>query len=226
MVPRDFDGSEAVYVNHILQEILPQIRLERLSERVDIFVEETAFGLDSAKHFLTEAQKLGFDLTVHADQFSVGGSALAVALNAVSADHLEAATEKEIDLLAKSKVVATVLPGASLGLGMPFAPARKLLNAGACVAIASDWNPGSAPMGDLLVQAALLGAYEKLSFSEVFAGLTFRAAHALKQHDRGRLTTGQKADMILFDTTDYRDILYAQGMLKPTQVWKNGTPIR
>ena len=90
---------------------------------------------------------LGFDITIHADQFHTGGSALAVELGARSADHLEASTEKEIKLLAHSDVVAMALPGASIGLGCAFTPARKLLDSGACLAIATDWNPGSAPMG-------------------------------------------------------------------------------
>ena len=99
---------------------------------------------------------------------------------------------------------------------MPYAPARKLLNAGACLAIASDWNPGSAPMGDLLLQAAVLGASEKLSAAEVFAGITFRAAHALRLENRGTLATGTPANLQLYPTNDFREILYNQGKLKPT----------
>jgi len=98
---------------------------------------------------------------------------------------------------------------------MKYAPARKLLNAGACLAIASDWNPGSAPMGDLLMQAAILGAAEKLSAAEVFAGLTFRAAQALRLDTRGTFATGAPANLQLYPTSDYREILYNQGKLKP-----------
>src|SRR6202000_1116545 len=97
-------------------------------------------------------------------------------VGALSADHLEASTEKEIAMLAKSNTVSVVLPGASLGLGMQYSPARKLLDAGACVAIASDWNPGSAPMGNLLMQASVMAAAEKLNNAEVFAGFNPRAA--------------------------------------------------
>src|SRR5690606_41098409 len=129
-------------------------RVEGFPDHVDIFIEESAFGRSDARHYLQQAQQLGFALTVHADQFPPGGSAVAVACGAVSADHLEGSTDREIKLLAQSDTVAVALPGASLGLGMDFAPARKLLDEGACVAIASDWNPGSAPMGQLLVQAS------------------------------------------------------------------------
>ncbi|MEQ8811871.1 MAG: amidohydrolase family protein, partial [Imperialibacter sp.] len=115
-----------------------------------------------------------------------------------------------------------VLPGASMGLGLPFAPARKLLDYGGCLAIATDWNPGSAPMGDLLMQAAVLGASQKLSMAETWAGITFRAAKALDLDDRGTLVHGNLADFIAFETGDYREVLYHQGKVKPVAVWKNG----
>jgi imidazolonepropionase len=108
---------------------------------------------------------------------------------------------------------------------MHYAPARQLLDAGACVAIASDWNPGSAPMGDLLLQAAVMSAAEKLSAAEVLAGLTFRAAKALQLTDVGQLAAGFAADMQVYPTNDYRDILYYQGKMKPSQVWKGGEKI-
>jgi imidazolonepropionase len=88
--------------------------------------------------------------------------------------------------------------------------------------IASDWNPGSAPMGDLLTQSALLSNFEKLTFAETIAGITFRAAYALGIYDRGMLSQGKLADMISFPTDDHREILYNQGMLKPDMIWKNG----
>ena len=100
-----------------------------------------------------------------------------------------------------------------------------MLDAGLSVAIASDWNPGSAPMGDLLCQAAILGAFEKLSNAEILAGITFRAAHALGLKDRGRLEQGMLADFNLFQTQDFNEIFYQQGKLKPSQVYKNGKRI-
>lgn len=220
--PRDFDGNNMAYLNHIVTSLLPIVRDEGLAKRVDIFIEESAFSQAEGQYYLQKAQQLGFALTVHADQFSPGGSTTAIACGAVSADHLEGSTDREIKLLAQSSTVAVALPGASLGLGMGFAPARKLLDGGCCVAIASDWNPGSAPMGNLLVQASILGAYEKLTLAETLAGLTFRAAHALRLPDRGRFEIGQIADMQAYPTTDYRDIFYNQGTLKPIQVWKYG----
>jgi len=215
IVPRDFNGNQSEYLDHILNDLLPIVKKENLASRVDIFIEEGAFDQANALTYLNKAKQMGFDITVHADQFSTGGSEAAVRAGAVSADHLEASTEKEIKLLANSDTVAVTLPGASLGLGMPYAPARKLLDAGACVAIASDWNPGSAPMGDLLMQAAVMSAAEKLSNAEVLAGLTLRAAKALKLYDRGVLAPGMRADMQVYPCKDYREILYHQGKLKP-----------
>lgn len=223
--PQDFEGTTSAYLEFVLHELLPTVQKEQLTNRVDIFVEETAFSPEDALSFLNKVKKVGFDITVHADQFTTGGSRVAIACGALSADHLEASTEVEIKALAQSDTVATVLPGASLGLGMPFAPARKLLDAGACLAIASDWNPGSAPMGDLLTQACLLGAYEKLNTAELLAGITFRAAKALGKTRLGRIAKGYKADIIAFETEDVNEIFYHQGQLKPSNCWISGRKI-
>lgn len=218
--PKGMDKQE--FLEHIVQDLLPTLKEKGLTRRVDIFVEDNAFTVDIAEPYLREAKTLGFDITVHADQFTTGGSELAVKVGALSADHLEASGAEEIKLLADSDTVAVALPGASLGLGMQYTPARKLLDAGAALAISTDWNPGSAPMGDLLVQASLLGIYEKLSSAEILAGITFRAAAALGLKDRGTLAKGMLADMIAFPISDYRDIFYNQGKIKPDMVWKKG----
>ena len=224
-LPRDFSGTNEAYLSLIIDELLPQIRKEQLANRVDIFIEEGAFTPEEGKKYLHAARQMGFDLTIHGDQFHPGGSTVAVELGAQSVDHLESSTEKEIKGLSKSDVVGTALPGASLGLGCPFTPARQLLDQGGCLAIASDWNPGSAPMGDLVTQAAILSTMQKLSTAETLAGLTFRAAKALGLKDRGRLEAGYLADMQAYPSDDYRDILYYQGQLKPHMVWKNGEKV-
>ena len=223
MNPKDFPGSNSEYLQMISEELFPILKRENLTYRMDAFVEKSAFSPEEIKPYFQKAKDLGFDLTVHADQFTVGGSKVAVDLGALSADHLEASSDAEIHYLAKSNTISVTLPGASLGLGCAFAPARKILDQGGALAIASDWNPGSAPMGDLLTQASILATFEKLSTAEVFAGITFRAAAALGLSDRGRLTPGQWADFILFPTKDYREILYHQGKMKPMEVWKSGS---
>ncbi|GAA4827764.1 imidazolonepropionase [Algivirga pacifica] len=223
--PKDFEGDAAAYLQYILENLLPEIKQQGLSNRVDIFIEDTAFNEEVSVSYLLAAKAMGFEITIHADQFSTGGSAVGKEVGAVSVEHLESSTEEEIRLIADSDMVAVALPGASLGLGMQYTPSRKLLDAGACLAIATDWNPGSAPMGDLLMQAAVLSASEKLSSAEVFAGITYRAAAALNLNDRGRLAEGMLGDMVAFPCETYQEILYQQGRLKPTYVWKKGEEV-
>ncbi|MDT7829403.1 imidazolonepropionase [Pricia sp. S334] len=222
MLPRDFEGMASEYLKEISTKLFPILKEKNLTRRIDAFVEESAFSVEQIVPYFKKAQQMDFDITVHADQFSTGGSRVAVDFGAVSADHLEASTQTEIDLLAQSDTIATALPGASLGLGCAFAPARKILDAGGALAIASDHNPGSAPMGDLLTQAAVLGSFEKLSNAEVLAGITFRAAAALRLSDRGKLEEGQLADFCVFHTDNFNEILYNQGNFKPCMLWKNG----
>lgn len=219
--PKEAESPEN-WLKEVLLYLLPTIKEEGLAGRIDIFIEEEAFPAKLAKGYLEAASKAGFSLTVHADQFSAQGVPVAIETGAHSADHLENSTTINVQQLAASDTVGVALPGASLGLGMAHAPARKLLDAGACLAIATDWNPGSAPMGDLLMQAAVLSASEKLSNAETLAAITYRAAHALRLTDRGCLSVGKMADMIAFPAADYREILYQQGKLKPALVWKAG----
>ena len=220
VTPKKHESSKK-YLDSIVSDLLPIIKEENLSNRVDIFIEEKAFSITEASNFL-EKIKSDFYITAHANQFTSGGLKVGVDNGAVSVDHLEVITDQEIDYLSKSDTTGVVLPGCSLGLGIPFAPARKLLDYNCKVSIASDWNPGSAPMGDLLMQASLLGSTEKLSNSEVLAGITCRAANALSLEDRGSLENGKIADMIGFKTNDFRDILYNQGKLKPSFICKRG----
>lgn len=220
--PRDFEGNNEEYLNYIITEILPKVKEENLAKRVDIFIEKSAFHPEESRNFLLKTKNLGFEITVHADQFTPGSSRIAVEVGAKSADHLEATIDEDIEFLAKSNTVATALPGASLGLGEKFTPARKLLDAGAILAIASDWNPGSAPMGNLITQASILATFEKLTTAEVLAGITFRSAFALGLNDRGKLENGLKADFVIFKTNNFQNILYNQGSLKAESVYIYG----
>lgn len=224
--PRDFEGSNEEYLQYILKEILPKVKEENLAKRVDIFIEKSAFQPEESKEFLLKTKELGFEITVHADQFTPGSSRVAVEVGAKSADHLEATIDEDIEFLAKSDTVATALPGASLGLGEKFTPARKLLDAGAIVAIASDWNPGSAPMGNLITQASVLATFEKLTTAEVLAGVTFRSAFALNLEDRGSLKKDLKADFVTFKTNNFQNVLYNQGSLKAENVYIDGNKIK
>ena len=221
--PRDFEGDNVEYLQYILNEILPKVKEENLAKRVDIFIEKSAFQPEESRNFLMKAKEMGFEITVHADQFTPGSSRIAVEVGAKSADHLEATADEDIDFIASSETVAVALPGASLGLGEKFSPARKILDKNGILAIASDWNPGSAPMGNLITQASILAAFEKLSTAEVLAGITFRSAFALSLEDRGTLEKGKKADFVTFKTDNFQNVFYQQGSLKADSIYINGT---
>jgi len=220
--PKDYNGQHKEYLEYISNDLFPILKQRNLTNRIDAFIEEEAFDGDIISNYFNSAKKFDFDITVHADQFNTGGSEIAVKHNAVSADHLEASQQKEIELLANSNVISVALPGATLGLGCEFTPARTILDAGGALAIASDWNPGSGPMGDLITQASILATFQKLSTAEIFAGITFRAAATLRLSDRGVIAKNKKADLTIYNTNSYKEILYQQGQLKPKEVLKNG----
>lgn len=223
--PRDFDGTSAEYLQFVLTEILPKVKEEELAKRVDIFIEKSAFQPEESKEFLWKAKEMGFEITVHADQFTSGSSRIAVEVGALSADHLEATTDEDLSYLAESETVAVALPGASVGLGEPFTPARKILDKNGILAIASDWNPGSAPMGNLMTQASILATFQKLSTAEVLAGITFRAAKALNLQDRGVLKRNMKADFVVYETDNYQNVLYNQGSMVASEVYVDGVKV-
>lgn len=222
MKPKDFKGTGSAYLTQMAEELLPKVWKEGLARRADIFVEKSAFSVEEALVYLQKAKEIGFEITIHGDQFTTGGSQLAIDIGAVSVDHLEASGEKEVAAIAAGNLTAIALPGASIGLGDRFTPARAILDQGGKLAIASDWNPGSAPMGKLLVQAAILGTYEHLTMAETLAGLTIRAASALHLDDRGILEENKLADIIAFPCKDFREILYRQGAILPQKIWKRG----
>jgi imidazolonepropionase len=215
-------SDNKTYLKLIVDELFPALLRDALTNRIDIFVEKSAFTLEEAAWYITEAKKHGFAVSVHADQFTRGSALLAAQMGASSADHLEVSEKEDFLALRDAHVFPIVLPGASLGLGLPFAKAREMLDCGLPLVIASDWNPGSAPMGNLLAQAALLGISQRLSMAETFAALTYRAAGALGLSDRGILAKGMRADIVAYPCADYREILYHQGSLKPMTTWIGG----
>lgn len=220
-VPPEFSSS-VDYLHYLSQELFPLLKNEKLSNRIDIFVEEGAFSIPEAEEYLFKAKQMGFDLVIHGDQFTLGGSELAARVGALTLDHCEQTEIEQAELLREAGVIPVVLPGASIGLGMKFAPAHMLLDEELPLVIASDWNPGSAPRGDLLTCAAVMGAFEKLTMAETLSAITCRAARALNLPDRGVLKTGRRADIAVFPVSDYREILYHQGTLTPQCVYAGG----
>lgn len=210
-VPKEFSSADE-YLHYILEKVLPVIQKKKLSQRVDIFIEKGFFTQEQARHYLSTAQKMGFDCVIHADQLSLcGGAELAVEMSALSGDHLIQIQENQIQKLAQSRVTALLLPAADLYMKCAYPPARKLIDAGARVALATDFNPGSCPTQDLSL-VGLLGRLEmKMTLPEVIAAYTYNAACALKLEQKtGTIGVGFCADFISIQK-DWTDLFYQIG---------------
>jgi len=208
------------YLDYLIKELFPKIG--KLTKRIDILVDDVAFTVDQAQTYLQAAIDAGFDITLGCEMTSHGGAKLAAKLKSVSASHLDGIDDDDAAALSNAGTHAIVLPNTSLGLGSLFPPAKKLLDHDVSLAIASGFNPGTAPMGDLITGAALMGISEKLTQAETLAGITCRAATALKLTDRGILKVGQRADIVSFPCEEYQEILYHQGAMRPNGVFVGG----
>jgi imidazolonepropionase len=206
-VPPEFEEAEA-YLDFALAEVLPEAA--RLAEAADIFVERGAFDAAQARRYLEACHAEGLALRIHADQFTeAGGVPLAVELAARSVDHLEATGDDGVRALAAADVTAVLLPVAALFLGRPMPPARALADAGAAVALATDFNPGSAFCESLAVVCTLACTQLGLTPAEALAACTVNAAHVLGRADRlGRIAPGYAADIVLLDAPDWRYLAY------------------
>jgi imidazolonepropionase len=209
-VPPEFPDADA-YLDFALVEVLPEAA--RLAEAADVFLERGAFGVTQARRYLTACRDAGLALRIHGDQFTEQGAIpLAVELGARSVDHLEATGDEGIHALASSDVVGVLLPASALFLGRPMPPARALVDAGAAVALATDFNPGSAFCESLAVTCSLAATQLRLSPAEALGACTVNAAHVLGRGDRkGRLAPGYDADVVLLDAPDWRYLAYHLG---------------
>jgi imidazolonepropionase len=209
-VPPEFEGADA-YLDFALSEVLPQAA--QLAEAADVFVERGAFDVDQARRYLEACALAGLTLRLHGDQFTEQGAvALAIELGARSIDHLEATGEAGVQALAASDVTAVLLPASALFLSRPMPPARALVDAGAIVALATDFNPGSAFCESLAIVCSLAATQLKLSPAESLSACTVNAAHVLGRGDRlGRLAPGYAADVLLLDAPDWRYVAYHLG---------------
>jgi imidazolonepropionase len=209
-VPPEFPDADA-YLDFALAEVLPEAA--QLAEAADVFVEQGAFDVVQARRYLEACRDAGLVLRLHADQFTeAGGVGLAVELGARSVDHLEATEPGGVRVLAASDVAAVLLPVAALFLGRPMPPARDLVDAGAVVALATDFNPGSAYCDSLPVVCGLACTQLHLAPAEALAACTVNAAHVLGRGDQlGRLAPGYAADLVLLETPDWRHLAYHLG---------------
>ena len=209
-IPPEFDDADA-YLDFALAEVLPEAA--RIAEAADVFLERGSFTAEQARRYLVACSDAGLGLRLHGDQFTEAGAVpLAVELGARSVDHLEATGDEGILTLADSEVVAVLLPVAALVLGRPMPPARALVDAGAVIALATDFNPGSAFCESLPLVCSLACTQLGLSPAEALGACTVNAAHVLRRADRvGRLVPGYRADAVLLDAPDWRYLAYHFG---------------
>jgi imidazolonepropionase len=224
-IPKEYKGRKGAYIDLLIGKIMPEVRKRRLAEFFDIFCEEGVYSVAETKRLVEKAKSMGFKIRIHADEFAaLGGAALAAKVGAASADHLINITPKGISRLAESDTVATLLPGVSFFLMMgKRAPARRLIESGAVVALASDFNPGSSMIGSMLF-ILQLGVYLlKMGIEEAVNAVTANAAFALRRHeDVGSVEVGKKMDLLLCDVPDYPSLVYQLGVNPIRQVIKNG----
>lgn len=200
------------YVQAVCHDLIPGVAREGLATAVDVFTEREAFTVDETRAILQTAKAHGLQTKLHADQFhAIGGTELACELGALSVDHLEASGPAQIAALAASNTVATILPGVTLHLGLPAAPGRALIDAGAAVAVGTDLNPGSSPVFSTQLALALAVRLCRLTPAEALTASTVNAAAALGLSDRGALAPSQRADFLTLHSPDWRDLPYTLG---------------
>ena len=209
-VPPEFDDATA-YVEFLLAEVLPEAA--KLAEAADVFVERGAFGLEDARRYLEACAAAGLALRLHGDQFTeLGAVSLAIEVGARSIDHLEATGDEGVRALGSAPVVGVLLPASALFLGRPMPPARELVDAGAAIALATDFNPGSAFCESLPLVCSLACTQLRLSPEEALAACTVNAAWILRRSASiGRVAAGFDADLTLIDAPDWRHLAYHLG---------------
>jgi imidazolonepropionase len=203
------------YVALLIDKLIPEIATQKLAEFCDVFCERGAFNLEQSKQILEAGKRYGLRPRIHAEQLSrTGGTQLAVKLGAASCDHLEKINRADIRALAKSKTVATLLPGCDFHMGLKrYAPARDLIDAGAIVALATDYNPGTSPTVSMPMILSLACTQLRLTPAEAITAATINSAYSLARDKHiGSLEVGKLADISIFDVDDYREIPYYFGM--------------
>lgn len=220
-------GGREAYVRAVCDSLIPQVAHKRLATAVDVFCEREAFTVEETRLIFAAARSNGLQVKLHADQFhALGGTELACEMKALSVDHLEASGEAQIAALAGSRTVATVLPGVTLHLGLRAVPARRLVDAGACVAVGTDLNPGSSPLFSMGLALALAVRLNGLTPAEALTACTVNAAAALGLTDRGALVAGQRADFLALHSPDWRDLAYTLGASPVRDVFVGGQNIK
>jgi imidazolonepropionase len=218
VVPAEYQrkaGGAERYIQLIEQNLLPEIGESRLAEFCDVFCDRGAFTVKQSKRVLQAGRQWGLAPRLHAEQLSrTGATRLAILLRAVSCDHLEQVNGSDIQALGKSETVATLLPGCGFHLGLKrYAPARALIDAGAIVSLATDYNPGTSPTLSMPMILSLACTQLRMTPAEAIAAATINAAYSLRREKRiGSLEVGKEADLAIFEVADYREIPYYFGV--------------
>jgi imidazolonepropionase len=224
-IPKEFRDARSRYIDLVIEEMIPRVAQERLAEFCDVFCEEKAFTLEESKRILDRGKRYGLKPKIHADQLSPGGGAeLAAETGALSADHLEYISRKGIEKMAAKGITAVLLPGASFFLSMKkYPPARKMIEGGLAVCLATDLNPGSSMTESLPLIMTMGCTMFKMSPKEVIQGTTIYAARSMDREKKiGSLETGKQADLLLLDIPNYRYLPYHFGVDHVELVIKKG----
>jgi imidazolonepropionase len=228
VVPAEFRGTkdgQEKYIDLLTQALMPEVAEQKLAEFCDVFCDRGAFTREQAKFILESGKKHRLTPRVHAEQLSrTGATQLAVKLGAASCDHLEQINRSDIRALAASKTVATLLPGCDFHLGLKqYAPARELIDAGAIVALATDYNPGTSPTMSMPMILSLACTQLRMTPAEAITAATINAAYALKRERKiGSLEVGKQADLAVFEVDDCREIPYYFGVNHCWMTMKRG----
>lgn len=210
VVPKEFAGKEDQYVDLVCRETIPLAAKKRLAEFVDVFCERGAFTLEQSERIFAAAQEAGLGVRAHVCQFTTSKLPTLLSYCPASFDHMDCVTEEDVNLLARAETVATLLPAASHFLGHnAFPDARRLIDSGAAVALATDYNPGTSPTPSMAFVISLACTHMKMAPAEAIAASTINAACALRLQERkGSIGPGKDADLALFDVQDHREIGY------------------
>jgi len=228
-IPEEYrNGREEEYVDLIIEEMIPLVAKKNLAEYCDVFCEKDVFDLNQTRRICLAAKENGLGIKLHADELEpMGGAELGVEMSAISVDHLVEISPLGIDAIANSNTIAVLLPGTSLFLGKgKFAPAMELINKGAAVALATDFNPGSSPTVNLPLIMSLASTMMKMPLEKVWSAVTLNSAFAIGIGERvGSLTVGKDADLVIWDAPNYKIIPYFYGINLVSTVIKRGRVI-
>lgn len=225
-IPPSNESLRNGYLRDICDDLIPEVTRRQLAQAVDVFVEKEAWQPEEAEQIFRAAQSHGLAIKLHSEQFhAIGGLELGVRMQALSIDHLEACGHEQIATIAASSTIATLLPGVSLHLGIPAAPGRKLIEAGAAVAIGTDLNPGSSPLYSAAGALALAVRINGLTPQEALTAGTVNAASALGLRDHGCISRGAPADFLVLHGSDWRELVYTIGANPVAETWIAGRRI-